>query len=72
MSVDRKFLHDISSPLSALRVHLELLVDAAKSAGPSDTLESLQKCQKLLDKCINQIQEQKTIILAENANGKAS
>lgn len=71
MSIDRKFLHDISSPLTSLRIHLEILAEEAKTSG-ADNLESLQKCQKLLDKCIKQIQEQKNILVAEDSNGKAS
>ena len=70
MSIDRDFLHDISNPLSALRVHLEMLVDASKESPNNPNLEALQKCQKLLDKCIDKIQEKKQIILAELANDK--
>lgn len=59
MSIDKEFLHDLSSPLSALRMHLELLIEKAKCAKGQSDLLTLQKCQSLLDKCVDKLQDKK-------------
>lgn len=63
MKIDREFLHEISSPLSALRIHLEMLIEGSRDHNKTPSLEALQKCQKLLDKCVVKIQEKKALIV---------
>ena len=67
--IDREFLHDISNPMSALKVYLELLIENAKKNPNDESLQGLEKCQKLLDKCVQKIQAKKEELREEKSNG---
>jgi hypothetical protein len=52
MDTERKFLHDISSPLSTLQLNLELVISVLGEEPVSD----LPMCRTKLAKCMEQTQ----------------
>ncbi len=50
MNDERKFLHDISSPLTSVILNLENIVDMLQEKNPED----LETCLKMMNNCIHQ------------------
>lgn len=46
-SPERKFLHDIATPLSALNITLRSLLDDAREQDNAENLERLERCYKI-------------------------
>jgi hypothetical protein len=61
---ERKFLHDLSSPLGGLQLHLEALQMDLQRAGSQEVGEKIEKCLTLLQKVSRLLEERKAMILA--------
>jgi hypothetical protein len=65
---ERKFLHDLSSPLGGLQLHLEALQMDVKKTGHPQMEQKIEKCLILLEKVSGLLAERKNALLT--ADGK--
>jgi hypothetical protein len=67
---ERKFLHDIASPVGAAIFVLDMVLDSMKSRADAnpDELTQTQQVFDLLDKIKNAIEERRKILIQQNVS----
>lgn len=61
---ERKFLHDVASPLATLNLLLETAVNKAQSGGiPADFIERLKKAQNQIERINSLVRDRREILI---------
>jgi hypothetical protein len=62
---ERKFIHDLASPLAAALLTLETAIEGARAGSDPVALGDLEMIQVALDKMSRQLQERRAILIGE-------